>query len=225
MDDQIPFGTNDFALNPEPRVPCILLLDVSGSMAGQPISELNDGLTVYRDELAADALACKRVEVAVVTFGGKVSVDCPFTTSENFVPSPLHADGDTPMGQAIMSAIDLLRDRKAEYKANGISHYRPWIFLITDGGPTDGNLWRTAAEEIKRGEQSKSFAFFAVGVEGANFEVLNQLSNRQALRLKGLRFRDLFQWLSHSQQSVSRSSPGDAVPLENPTGPEGWASI
>ncbi|AMV19639.1 hypothetical protein VT03_17215 [Planctomyces sp. SH-PL14] len=129
------------------------------------------------------------------------------------------------MGQAIMSAIDLLRDRKAEYKANGISHYRPWIFLITDGGPTDGNLWKTAAEEIKRGEQSKSFAFFAVGVEGANFEVLNQLSNRQALRLKGLRFRDLFQWLSHSQQSVSRSSPGDAVPLENPTGPEGWASI
>jgi len=79
------FGTNSFAENPEPRVPCVLLLDVSGSMAGQSINELNAGLVTYKDELAADALAAKRVEVAVVTFGGEVQTVVDFTTAEQFL--------------------------------------------------------------------------------------------------------------------------------------------
>ncbi|MGN6627624.1 MAG: hypothetical protein ACTHLN_13480, partial [Tepidisphaeraceae bacterium] len=48
MAEQIPFGTNDFAENPEPRCPCVLLLDTSQSMFGQPIQELNEGLIAYK---------------------------------------------------------------------------------------------------------------------------------------------------------------------------------
>lgn len=221
--EQIPFGTNDFAENPEPRVPCVLLLDVSGSMGGQPIRELNEGLTVYKDELAADALASKRVEVAVVTFGGIVQTACDFTTADAFFPPNLVATGDTPMGAAVSQAVDMVHERKQIYRASGIAYYRPWIFLITDGAPTDE--WQTAAKRVIEGETSKAFSFFAVGVEGANMEILKQMSKREPLRLKGLRFRDLFQWLSNSQQSVSRSTPGDEVPLQNPTTPDGWAAV
>lgn len=221
--EQIPFGTNDFAENPEPRVPCVLLLDVSGSMGGQPILELNEGLTVYKDELAADALASKRVEVAVVTFGGIVQTACDFTTADAFFPPNLVATGDTPMGAAVSQAVDMVHERKQIYRASGIAYYRPWIFLITDGAPTDE--WQTAARRVIEGETSKAFSFFAVGVEGANMEILKQMSKREPLRLKGLRFRDLFQWLSNSQQSVSRSTPGDEVPLQNPTTPDGWAAV
>jgi uncharacterized protein YegL len=67
--------------------------------------------------------------------------------------------------------------------------------------------------------------FFAVGVEGANLEILAKISKRDPLRLRGLRFRDLFAWLSNSLSSVSRSNPGDNVTFENPVAPEGWASI
>ena len=68
--DQIPFSAAEFAENPEPRCPCLLLLDTSASMNGEPIAELNEGLVTFKDELMADAMAAKRVEVAIVTFGG-----------------------------------------------------------------------------------------------------------------------------------------------------------
>jgi uncharacterized protein YegL len=221
--EQIPFGTNDFAENPEPRVACVLLLDISGSMAGARIAELNAGLKAYKEDLSGDSLASKRVEVAIITFGGTVQTVCDFTTAEGFQPPELSAGGDTPMGHAIHESVEILRRRKDQYRANGISYYRPWLFLITDGGPTDE--WKSAAETVKQGESTKAFSFFGVGVEGANMDILRQICTRAPLSLKGLRFRDLFVWLSQSQRSVSRSSPGDNVPLANPATPEGWAAV
>ena len=220
MTEQISFETNDFASNPEPRCPCVLLLDVSGSMNGRPLDELNAGLAVFKDELAADQLAMKRVEVGIVTFG-PVKVEAPFTSAATFYPPTLQSQGDTPMGAAITQALNMVRDRKQDYKSNGISYYRPWVFLITDGGPTDS--WQAAAEAIREGEASKQFAFFAIGVKGANMDVLRQLSSaREPLSLDGLKFRELFSWLSSSLRSVSKSTPGTEVPLESP---KGWASV
>jgi uncharacterized protein YegL len=220
MSDQISFETNDFASNPEPRCPCVLLLDVSGSMGGAPLAELNAGLALFKDELAADSLAMKRVEVAIVTFG-PTKIESPFTSASTFYPPTLAAQGDTPMGSAITQALDLVKDRKNEYRTNGISYYRPWVFLITDGGPTDA--WQAAADAVREGEASKQFAFFAIGVKGANMDILKQISSaREPLSLDGLKFRELFSWLSSSLRSVSRSSPGTEVPLESP---KGWAAV
>src|SRR5262245_55426841 len=217
--EQMPFGTDNFADNPEPRCPCLLLLDTSGSMAGAPIAELNAGLVAFQDELAADALAVKRVEVAVITFG-PVKVASDFHTAPNFFPPHLQASGDTPMGAAIQQGLALVKQRKEEYRANGISFYRPWVFLVTDGGPTDA--WHSAAAMVREGETSKSFAFFAVGVQGANMDILKQIAIRDPLKLQGLKFRDLFQWLSNSMKSVSRSTPGATVPMASPSG---WAEV
>lgn len=219
MSDQISFETNDFASNPEPRCPCVLLLDVSQSMVGRPIEELNKGLGIFREEIATNALALKRVEIGIVTFG-PVKVEQPFTSASTFSPRILETQGNTPMGAAIEQALTMVEERKLEYRANGISYYRPWIFLITDGAPTDD--WQAAAAAVHAGEAAKKFAFFAIGVQGADIETLGQISVRAPLSLDGLKFQEMFVWLSSSLSSVSQSTPGTDVALESP---QGWASV
>jgi uncharacterized protein YegL len=224
MPEQQPFDVS-FADNPEPRVPCVLVLDISGSMHGPRIDELNAGVAVCKSELLSDPLAAKRVELAVVTFGGTVTVANEFATVDQFQPQQFMAGGDTPLGAAVNRAVELVNQRKQVYKQNGVAYYRPWIFLITDGAPTD--RWEDAAHRVQEGERQNNFVFYSVAVEDADVSVLKKLSLRtEPLKLKGLAFRDLFQWLSSSLSNVSKSKPTDAVPLENPTvGPKGWAEI
>ena len=217
--EQIPFGSDSFADNPEPRCPCVLLLDTSGSMGGSPIHQLNQGIATFKEELLSDPLATKRVEVALVTFGPP-SLESDFQTVANFYPPVLNAGGDTPMGAAITLGIDLVKRRKQEYKSNGISYYKPWIILITDGAPTDG--WKNAAAAVKEGEAMKSFAFFAIGVEGADMDTLAQISTRSPQKLKGLMFREFFMWLSASMKMVSSKNTDSPIQMLPPSG---WTDL
>lgn len=223
MTDQIPFAAVEFAANPEPRCACVLLLDTSASMSGARINELQDGLAVLKAELSQDLLARKRVELAVVTFGGSVRMLSEFTTVDQFEPPILHADGLTPLGAAVTTGLELVRTRKRVYRQNGIACYRPWVFLLTDGEPSDP--WQGAAASVRHAETAREAAFFAVGVGEANFDILGQLSVRQPLMLRGLQFRQMFQWLSTSLKSVSHSGVSDELSLQNPTAPDGWAKL
>ncbi len=220
--NQVPFGGVEFADNPEPRCPCVLVLDTSGSMLGQKIAHLNEGLRTFAEELKSDAMAAKRVEVALLTFGPVTEIQS-FITADAFQPIELIAQGDTPMGAAVLRAITLVEQRKETYRANGIGYYRPWIFLITDGAPTDDIT--SAAATVREKETTKALSFYAVGVDGADMTCLASLTvaSRPPLKLRGMSFRELFVWLSNSLGGVARSQTHEQVPITDPRTPDGWA--
>ncbi len=216
----MPVGFPEFEDSIEPRCPVILLCDTSGSMSGEPIDALNKGLITFCNEISMDEQASLRVEAALVTFG-PVQVVQDFTAIDGFFPPQLAANGNTPMGEAIELALDLLEKRKQAYKDNGVQYFRPWVFLITDGAPTDE--WVHAAQKVRQADSGQKLLFFAVGVKGADMSILTQISPvaRPPMMLNGLDFGSLFQWLSSSLQKVSGGTVGAPVDLP----PVGWGTV
>ena len=214
-----------FADNPEPRCPCVLLADVSTSMYGAPIRELNEGLAVFADELKKDPLASLRVEVAIITFGSTAEVAQGFITADQFQAPTLVANGTTMMSAGIDLALDKIEERKQMYRDNGIDYYRPWLFLLTDGSPTEEQeVVNTASARLKQAESEKRIAAFSVGVEGADMDTLTEMSPRRPLMLKGLEFKSMFVWLSQSMSRVSGSRTDDEITLDT-EGLKDWAAI
>lgn len=222
----------EFAENPEPRCPCVLILDTSGSM-GSRIDALNRGIQTFKEELERDPLAALRVEVAAIIYDGpdgsadmrSVQRIRDFTTVDKFDPPTLEALTGNHEAKAIHLALDMIEKRKNLYRESGISYYRPWIILIADGGLTEPeDVIKSASERLRQAERDKQVAFFAIGVAGANMEQLALLGTRAPLPLNGLAFDELFVWLSGSMSRVSGSRPGDEVRLDV-DGLKSWAAI
>ncbi|HLR45710.1 MAG TPA: VWA domain-containing protein [Deinococcales bacterium] len=208
--------------NPDPRAPCLLLLDTSASMGGEPIRALNEGLRVFKQDLMQDELAKRRVEIALLTFGaGGVREVQNFVTADQWQPPELGAGGSTPLGLALERGLELLRKRKDMYREAGLQYFRPWLFLITDGEPTD--QYTEAARLVRQEDSGNGLTFFVVGVERANMDKLAGIASpgRPPLKLRGLEFAELFLWLSQSQQRVSHSRVGEQLALP----PVGWSEV
>ncbi|MBP0014336.1 MAG: VWA domain-containing protein [Roseofilum sp. SBFL] len=213
----------EFADNPEPRCPVVLLLDTSSSMSGAPITQLNAGVATFQQEVQRDPTASLRVEVAIIAFSSDAQLVQDFVTLDQFNPPQLQANGLTAMGQAIELALDQVERRKTEYKNNSIQYYQPWIFLITDGEPNDS--WQNAAQRVRQADADRKVSFFAIGVQGANINTLRQIApaNTPPLMLDGLKFTDLFRWLSDSMKRVSSSKVGSGQLSLPPV--SGWAQV
>lgn len=192
--------------NPDARVACVVLVDVSSSMKGAPIAGLQQAFREFVAFVNEDPLARKRVEVAVVTFGSTAEVAVPLQEGRSVEPVAFDANGTTAMGAAINVALDIIEQRKDEYKINGIQYYRPWLLVLTDGEPTDTEF-ASAVQRLNHVEAQRGVTVFAVGMGSqANFSKLAQLSNeRPPVPLDGLKFHELFEWLSTSLSNVSNS--------------------
>jgi uncharacterized protein YegL len=214
-------GIRDVTLrnNTSQRLPCVLVLDSSGSMAGLPIDELNAGLRVLEEELKKDDKASQQVQLLVIRYSGDndVAVITDWTDAMSFSAPGLTANGLSPMGAAVRLALDEIEEQKTRYRTNGIGYNRPWLFLLTDGAPTDGD-WQQVAAQSRAAEQAGKLIFFGIGVgAGADLGKLAQFSIRQPLRLQGLKFRELFLWMSRSASTASKAAQGTSVQLPPPS--------
>ncbi len=200
--------------NTSQRLPCALVLDGSGSMSGDAIKELNDGLKILEEELKNDDTAAQRVQLLVIRLGDddKVDVVADWTDAMDFSAPTIKANGRTPLGDAMRLALGKIEDQKENYRSHDIPYNRPWIFLITDGAPTDLD-WENAADDCRQAEDNNAVVIFPIGTAEADFEALKKFSNRAPVKLDGLKFRELFVWLSRSASSSSQAAQDSQVQL------------
>jgi uncharacterized protein YegL len=215
--------TIDYSDNPNQRTPCVLILDTSGSMqtatsnGGTRIGALNEGIKLLEQSLKEDSTALVRVQLAIVTAGGpqnEADLMMDWTDATHFEAFPLKADGSTPLGRAMRIGLQIVEQAKKNLNQSGISYTRPWMMVITDGEPTDTNEeWASAVRECREAEAGRKVEIFTIGVEGANMSKVAEISSKPPLQLEGMKFRELFVWLSASLSAASRSRPGDKLEL------------
>lgn len=211
--------------NTQDKCCLVLVLDVSGSMAGTPINELNDGVKVLFEEIKEDNVASQRLEIGIVTFDSNVKVARePENIWNNTNVPHLTAGSSTAMVDGLREGIKLVRAAKDFYKSTNQGFYRPWVILITDGAPDSDQDINGISNEIKAGVSAKDFWFFAVGVDGADMNLLQQISAQMPpTKLQGLKFSAFFQWLSRSMGDIAKSTKDANVNLTK--GMDAWTDF
>jgi uncharacterized protein YegL len=221
----INLNPDDLIDNPSSRCACMLVLDVSYSMVGSPIDELNLGVKQFINSVLEDDFASFSVDLGVITFGGSVQTVLPIKSIREAKVPTLEVDGNTPMGEAVKQAVDDLNTRKQQYRSTGVSYYQPWIVLMSDGAPTDD--YQTIAKQVKALANSKKLVVIAVGIgEKCNLSSLAAFcaDDSYPKRLSGLKFSDFFTWLSQSMTEViTKSTPGIAYTVTKST--DGWEAV
>jgi len=225
--------TPNYLENTAQRVPCMLVLDASGSMnesdpnsGRRRIDLLNDGIKAFYEELQTDEIALGRVQIAAVTAGGfadAARVVLNWTDGLDFIPFKLTAGNRTPLGAATLLALDQIEQHKTALRGNGIPFYRPWMFVMTDGAPTDNaQTWGRACQTAREHEACRKVQIYPVGVGQANMAKLGELSATPAMQMSGMKFREFFKWVSDSMSTLARSVPGGRIELPS-TNP--WAAV
>ncbi len=203
--------------NTSQRLPCVSVPAASRTMGGAPRDEVNAGLTVLESELKKDDIASQRVQLLVIRCGGDVEVISDWQDAENFQAPRITASGGTPLGESVRLALSKIEEQKARYKANGIPYNRPWLFVITDGEPNDDG-WEQAADAARAADIAEKLVFFGIATAGANLATLRRFApeNRPPVMLQGLKFRELFLWLSQSTRSGSKAAQGTNAQMPSP---------
>lgn len=182
----------------DPHLAFLLLIDTSASMnMDGKIDFLTEAINNFLHKMSTDEVASRRVDIAIIEFNNTVKVVQDFSPISQVEPVTLEAKGCTAMGESINFAIDKIKERNYFYNSMGTPCFKPWIFMITDGEPTDDIS--VAAERIKleesKGEQGK-LNFWSVGVPGYNSNILVGLSNKhRILEMSNYDFNTLFDWI------------------------------
>ena len=203
-------GLNDLVNNPTPRIAVGLCLDVSGSMGGAPIEELNRGVEEYLSQMRSNDMTRYSAETAVVTFASDVKKLSGFKLPDDIHLPEMTAYGNTYMGEGLMEILDQLDRRKQQYKATGVDYYQPMLVVMSDGRPNGS--WDTledAIERISELAQNRKLTVAAVGIgPQADMETLARISPiTPPVRLDEIQFHEFFAWLSQSVAEISASQP------------------
>jgi uncharacterized protein YegL len=211
-DDELYYQDPDTVIGMnEPHVPCIIMLDVSGSMSSNnAIGLLNDGIKFFKDQtLAYDARKSTIIDVAIVSFGGNgVQLVQNFKPIRDMTTPVLSASGNTPLGEAINFSLKLMRERKNLYRQKKCNDLRGWIFCLTDGIPTDiDSVWNHAVQALHQSVAERSVIALCTAVgEFKTDKMVEMFGEKSCLYLSGLDFTKYFEFVSNSLGKIHESA-------------------
>ena len=158
----------------EYHIPIVFLVDTSASMAGKPINDLNQGLVQFYEALRQDDLALGRAEVSVISFGGSVNIEVGFRPAEQYEAPVLSAGGLTAMNEGILKALDEIQMRKKLYREHGIIYQKPWLFVLTNGSPTDTGLESQAISILRHLIDKQKIIYIPMGIGTDDYEYMKK---------------------------------------------------
>ena len=222
------FSASDFGNSTKRRLPICFCLDTSGSMMGDPIRQLNMGLSNFIASIKANDDTRSATDIAIITFGSSVEIVMPFgKIKDEGLPEISASTTMTPIGEGILTALELLNARKEGYKELGIKYYQPWLVVITDGAPQGPNAManmRLAIQACNELEKDDKLVIFNIGVgNSVDFDILKQLSvkREEPISVTSGDFGKLFEFLGSSSSSVVSSGMSDDALYNINTEPEG----
>ena len=204
------------------RLPICFCLDVSGSMVAETsrgtkrIDEMNAAFSRFLEAMKGNEVVADSADIAVLTFGGEVEVALQMMPISQVEPQTFAVKemSLTPLGEAILTAVQLLDIRKQGYKENGMKYFQPWLVVITDGEPEGSGAAEAmdeAVREINQLEQEGKVVIFPVGIgTDVDFRELERVSLKREgpIRVDEENLSAFFDFLNASSEQVVTGSLG-----------------
>jgi len=219
--------------NPATRVAMCLCVDTSDSMEipivrGQSRMDcVNKGIRNFLKKCVDNIYARDSLDFCLITFGGgQAKLRIPFTNVQKVRFDNLEGSGSTPMGAAVELALEEITANKERYSSYGLSSYKPWLIIMSDGEPTDdiSNAVKAVNEELEK-KKIKVKCIYMGSQDGSGSnegrKALNRFTRSIAGSTESIDFLDMdnfFEFLSKSVSNLSKSIPGQDENMEDVIG-------
>ena len=157
------------------RLPVYILADCSGSMAGDPIEQVKQGIRALHANLMGDPSAVETAFLSVITFDSSARQVVPLTEVAQFQAPDLQASGTTALGAALEILCDRLETEVRKTSGEMKGDWKPLVFLLTDGSPTDD--WKPHADRLKQNKPSPANIIAVACGSKADVNVLKQIAS------------------------------------------------
>ncbi|MCL1058669.1 VWA domain-containing protein [Shewanella gelidimarina] len=207
------FNPSDFTVAKAKPLPVVLLLDVSTSMQGNSINELNVAVKEMFTDFANAEKNEIEILVSIITFGAEVLLHTPYTSAKDIEWQDMTVSGMTPMGTAFSMAKAMIEDKETTPSRA----YRPTIVLVSDGAPNDS--WEQPLRElVKEGRSQKCDRMaMAIGSDTSN-SVLNEFvsgtENKVFTAQDSSQIQEFFKFVTMSVTTRTQSQNANVVPKQ-----------
>lgn len=178
------------------RLPVYLLLDVSGSMTGEPIEAVKNGVQIMISSLRLNPQAIETAFISIITFESSARQIIPLTDLSSFQMVDIKAMGTTALGEALKLVSNCIENEVTKTTPEIKGDWKPLVFIMTDGIPTDN--WQNGLNEFRK--QKVALTVACAAGSGADTSILKQITENVISldTADGNSINNFFLWVSAS---------------------------